>query len=226
MTMEVLVPRVEPDEREKILRALFSGLLRLILPTVWLVAIYTLSFYLLETRVWFTLGRANPVAEPSWWMSWGHLTLGLAFFQVMLTNRRYGPTMAMAHVALAWVAIAVLLGFSGSVYGFSELRSELMPTGVMSAFLLGLFLGHAAAVFCFDWQRGVPWWKAPLISAFAGPLAFAGIFYPFGYMGADVPWGAWMVIHALLLGALGVLMIVPYALLRRRIKPASGLGGA
>ena len=226
MTMEVIVPRVEPVKREETLRALVSGFLRLIVPTVWLVAVYTLSFYLLETRVWFTLGNENPVAEPSWWMSWGHLTLGLAFFQVMLTNRAHGPTMAVAHVVLAWAVIAVLLGIAGSAYGFSELRSELMPTGVMMAFLAGLFLGHVAAILTFDWQRGVPWWKAPLVAAFAGPLVFAGIFYPLGYMGADVPWGAWMGQHFVLLAAFGLLMIVPYAMLRRRIRPQSGLGGA
>lgn len=226
MTMEVLVPRVEPQEREEILRALLSGFLRLIMPTVWLVAIYTISFYFLETRVWFTLGRDNPVAEPSWWMSWGHLTLVLAFFQVALTNRRYGPTMAVAHVTLAWIVIAALLGFAGSLYGFGELRSELMPTNVMAAFLIGLYVGHVAAILTFDWQRGVPWWKAPLIAAIVGPLVFAGVFYPFGYMGADVPWGAWMVQHFVALAALGIVLIAPYAMLRRRIRPASGLGGA
>lgn len=226
MTMTVIVPRVEPVKREETLRKLLSAFLRLILPAFWLVVIYTLSFYLLETRVWFSFGASNPVAEPSWWMSWGHVTLGLAFFHVMLTNRALGPTMAFFQVVLAWALILVLLGVAGSLYGFTELRSELMPSGVMSAFLIGLILGHAASILTFDWQRGVPWWKAPLIAALVGPLVFAGVFYPFGYMGADVPWGDWMWMHFVVLAALGLLMIVPYALLRRRIRPASGLGGA
>jgi hypothetical protein len=89
-----------------------------------------------------------------------------------------------------------------------------------------VFLGHGAGILTFDWQRGVPWWKAPLVAAFAGPLVFVSVFYPFAYWGADVPWGAWLWQHFAGLVAVGLLMMGPYAMLRRRIRPAPGLGGA
>jgi len=226
MSMEVLVPRVEPVKREEMVRALLSGLLRLILPAFWLAVTYTISFYLLDTRVGFSFGVQNVAADPSAWMSWGHVLLGLAFFQVMLTNRAYGPTMAISHVLLSWLFVIVMLAVAGGLYGFAELRAELMAMGVLSAFLVSLLLGHVASIFSFDWQRGVPWWKAPVIAAIVGPLVFAGIFYPLGYWGADVPWGDWLWMHFVVLAAFGLIMVLPYAMLRRRIRPAPGLGGA
>ena len=226
MVMTVIEPRVEPIKRDQQLRAILIDFVRLIVPTIFLVATYTISFYLLENPVWFSLETENVAADPAWWMSLGHLTLGLAFFQVALTNRAHGPGMAISRVVFAWLVILFFLGIAGSLYGFTELRAELMPTKVMSAFLIGLFFGHLAAILAFDWQRGVPWWKAPLIAALIGPLVFVLIFYPFGYAGADVPWGSWLWMHFVALASVGIVMMIPYAMLRRRIKPASGLGGA
>lgn len=226
MAMGWIEPRVRPVKRGQPLRSIVTGFGKLIVPTVLLVAVYVLSFYLLSNPVWFSFAADNPQADPAWWMSLGHLSLGFAFFLVMLTNRAHGPTMAIAQVVLAWAVIGGLLAFASSLYGFNEVRAELKPTQVMAAFMTGLFMAHGAGVLSFDWQRGVPWWKAPLVATFVGPLFFVLIFYPMGYWGADVPWGAWLWMHYAALTGLGLLLMVPYALLRGRVKPAPGLGGA
>ncbi len=224
--MEVTAPQVRPARRGQPLRSILTSFMRLILPAGLLVVVYVLSFYLLETSVGFSTGAEQALADPAWWMSWGHLTLALAFFLVALTNRARGPFLALGQVVFAWAVIAGLLVFAGSLYGFSEVRSELMPTQVMWAFTIGLLLGHTVAIFAFDWQRGVPWWKAPLIAALLGPLVFTLIFYPFGYFGADVPWGTWLWMHFVALAGTGLVLLLPYAMLRKTIKPAPGLGGA
>ncbi len=226
MAMGYILPRERPLERGQPLRSVVSGFLHLIVPAIFLVAIYVLTFYLLQNPVWFSVGPENELSNPIWWMSLGHLTLALVFFAVTLTNRAHGPTRAFFHVIFAWAIMVGLLGFASSIYGLDTVRAELMPTKVMAAFLGALFAGHIAAIVTFDWQRGVPWWKAPLLSAFIGPLVFVLIFYPLGHAGMDVPWASWMWMHFLAMAFVGLVMLVPYAMLRKMIKPEPGLGGA
>ena len=226
MAMGFTEPRVRPLERGQPLRSVTAGFVRLIMPTFFLVAIYVFSFYLLQSPVWFSLETETALANPAWWMSIGHLTLALSFFAVTLTNRSHGPTLAIFQVVLAWIVIFLILGFASTLYGLDAVRAELMPAQVMGAFLGGLIAGHLAAIFAFDWQRGVPWWKAPLISGFIGPLGFILIFYPMGHSGMDAPWGTWMWMHFIALAFVGLLMLIPYAMLRGMIKPDPGLGGA
>jgi len=226
MAMGWSEPRVRPVERGRTVLSILNAIFRLIPSMLLLVAIYVVSFYLLDTRVGYTTGAENVLADPAWWMSWGHAVLVLAFFSIMLTNRAHGALMALAQVVLSWTVISLLLLFAGYSYGFAEVRTGLMPTQVMWAFLIGLFLGHVAAIYLFDWQRGVPWWKAPLIATLVGPFLFVVLFYSFGYWGADVPWGAWLWTHYLVLAGAGLALMGPYAMLRRSIKPAPGHGGA
>jgi hypothetical protein len=226
MTIGWIEPRVRPAKREPSLYAIATAFVRLLWPATLLLAVYVFSFYWLEAAVGYSNGAANPQADPAWWMSYGHLTFGLGFFLVMLTNRAHGPAMALGQVAIAWAVIVGLLTFAGALYGFREVRAELPPTQVLSALVVALLFAHTAGVFLFHWQRSVPWWKAPVAASIATPWVFVLTFYPLAYWGADVPWGAWLKDHGLALTLIGATLLILYALLRRRIRPGPGLGGA
>ena len=116
MAMGFIEPRVRPLERGQQLRSVSVGFVRLIVPSLFLVAVYAFSFYLLQSPVWFSLETENALANPAWWMSIGHLSLALSFFAVTLTNRAHGPTMAIFQVVLAWMVIFLMLGFASTLH--------------------------------------------------------------------------------------------------------------
>ena len=217
------------DPREvkgQFVRRVIDGFVGLIFPSLFLFSIYVLSFFLIEDPVWFSFATEQPLADPAWWMTLGHLALPLAFFAVSLTNRAHGPTRSFFQVVMTWAIIAGLLAIASSVYGHGEVRAELGPSQVLMAFLLALMAAHVISLAIFDLQRGVPWWKAPLSAGLAGPLVFVLIFYPLGYSGADAPWGTWMWMHFLAMAIVSLILLIPYAVLRGVIRPGRGLGGA
>ena len=206
--------------------AFVSGLIRLILPSIMLSAIYIVSFYLVQTPSGIAFETTNTLANPAWWMTAGHLSLCLAFFAVVLTNRRSGPGMAFGQVLMSWATIAVLLGLAANEYGLGTIREELFPTMTMIGFVSALLVAHIAAILAFDKTRGVPWWRAPLAAGIIAPLVFVLIFYPIGHWGADAPWTAWMGIDFVAKAMLGIVLVVPYGWLRGMVRPGPGLGGA
>ncbi len=208
------------------MRSTIANMFRLILPVTFLLASYLFAYFSMDQAVWFSWPVANPVADPHWWMKMGHLYLAGSFFIVMLTNRAYGAGLALAQVLSAWVILAALLFAAVSSYGMTEVRAALPPTSVSFAFVGALFASHVVAIFAFDLQRGVPWFKAPLLSGLLGPAALVIVFYPLAYMGADAPWGTWMWIDYVVKAMIGIAALVPYFLLRGMIRPAPGLGGA
>ncbi len=226
MVVGTLEPRVEPLKITRVVGTFIVALLRLVVPSLVLSSIYILSFYLLQEPAGISLATENALANPAWWMTMGHLSLMLAFFAVMMTNRAHGPGMALGQVVLSWLTLGGLMYFAISLYGLGTIREELFPTNVMRAFLLGLFAAHVAAIYAFDWKRSIPWWKAPLVAGIVGPLVFVLIFYPLSHPGMDAPWVSWMWMDFVAKAALGVAFLVPYNMMRRMVKPDCGLGGA
>ncbi len=228
MAFGVIESRMRPAKRGQPLRSTIANFFRLILPVTFLLGSYMLAFFSTDRPVWFSLSTGNPLADPQWWMTMGHIYLGVSFFVVMMTNRAYGVGMALAQVIASWAILFVFFAGAASAYGLGEVRTALAlpPTSVSLAFIGGLFAGHVVAIYAFDMQRGVPWFKAPIIGGLLGPAAFALVFYPLAYSGADAPWGIWMWIDFGVKAAMGVGALVPYYLLRGMIRPQPGLGGA
>lgn len=165
----------------------------------------------------------DPAAEG--WLTWGTLLLPVIFFVLNLTNRRYGPALALGAALLAWVFIA-----GGIVWALHEglihSASEIAPPGRAGAFFGAMLLGQIVNVCLFDWFRGIPWWKAPFVAALFGGLTFTVVFH--------VATGGGLDEEALpRLAALGGLQLiwacfqlVPTGFLRRAIRPCPGYGGA
>lgn len=169
----------------------------------------------------------HPSLDPSadGWLTWGMVLLPAVFFVLNLTNRRYGPAIALGAAMLAWAFIV-----GGIVWalreGIIQTASEIASPQLAGAFFGALLLGQIVNVYLFDWFRGVPWWKAPFIAALFGGLAFTASFHLATVGGFD---------HAALprLAALAGLQfiwacfqLVPTKLLRRAIRPCPGFGGA
>lgn len=226
MSFGVIESRMRPVKRGQPLRSTIANMFRLILPVTFLLASYVLAYFSMDQAVWFSWPVENPVADPHWWMKMGHLYLALSFFIVMMTNRAYGAGMALAQVLAVWAIFAAILIIAISSYGMTEVRAALPPTAVSLAFVGALFASHVVAIFAFDLQRGVPWFKAPLLSGLLGPAALVLVFYPFAYAGADAPWGTWMWMDFVVKAMIGIGALIPYYLLRGIIRPQPGLGGA
>jgi len=225
MAIDVFGATVPKPGKIDAVAAFCVGLMRLIMPAILLAALYIFSFYLLQVPLGLSLETENILANPAWWMTWGHLSLAVAFFAVALTNRAHGPGMAFGQVLMAWAIMAGLLAFAVSADGLHAVLEELFPTKVMGAFLVALMAAHLVAIQAFDMQRGMPWWKAPLVAGIVAPLIFVLIFYPFSHPGMDAPWAIWMWMDFVAKAGMGILLLLPYNMMRTLVRPAPGLSG-
>ena len=190
---------------------------RMILPVLGLSSALAAVFLFIDMPV--------PGLKSEAWLSVSHLLLPLAFLVIHLTNRRYGPGYAFWQVVGSFVLLASLTALSGGLVhhllppSFEPTAREVAAFGI--AFLLAGFLSIVA----FDGARGPRWWTAPLIGSIAGMLVFTSIFYPAAYAGTSTAWINHMGVHAGLLAASALLMLLPYWLLRRMVEPLAGYGG-
>jgi uncharacterized PurR-regulated membrane protein YhhQ (DUF165 family) len=159
------------------------------------------------------------------WLTWGVLLLPCVFFALNLTSRRYGPAIAFAAVALAWIFLA---GAAALAIREELIRSsdEIAATRTIAAFVGAMFLGQIVNIYLFDWFRGIPWWKAPFVAALCGGLVFTAVFHT--VMGGN--WNAEALPRLAVLGAVQLIwalsQLAPTQLLRRAIRPGAGYGGA
>ena len=169
----------------------------------------------------------HPSLDPAndGWLTWSTLLLPAIFFVLNLTNRRYGPAIALGAAMLAWAVIAGGIGWALRE-GIIHAASEIAPPRRAGAFFGALLLGQIVNVYFFDWFRGVPWWKAPFIAALLGGLTFTVSFHMAtggGFDEAALP-------RLAALGGLQLIwacsQLVPTQLLRRAIRPCPGFGGA
>ncbi|MEO0636609.1 MAG: queuosine precursor transporter [Pseudomonadota bacterium] len=163
-------------------------------------------------------------------LTWGAFTYPAAFLVTDLSNRAFGPAIARRVVVFGFT-LAVLL----SIF----LATPRIAIASGSAFLVAQLLD----VSVFDRLRNGIWWKAPLVSSLLGSaidtviffsLAFAPMFgfldlggadgslgfpAPFLGIGGEVPlWTSLAVGDFLVKILVGVALLGPYGLLRRRVR--------
>ncbi|MDE2500831.1 MAG: VUT family protein [Alphaproteobacteria bacterium] len=200
--------------------AVLTAVLRMILPVLSLLACFAALYLYRDTPMpLFLDGTGTP------WLTASHLLVPLAFLCVHLTNRRYGPAYAFAQVVIVSALVVGLVLFAGDQIA-PYLPQSTLPTmreaiGLGAAFFAASFV----SIVVFDGARGARWWTAPLFGFLSAAVFFALIFFPTAYAGTGALWLAHSVKYMGLLMGEGVLLLIPYWMLRGIVQPLSGFGG-
>ncbi len=223
--MEFRAPKVAPGERAKIA---LRSVLRLILPVVSLLLVLVVSYFNMDR---FVTGLDFFSAEqwslnPGYWLTWGHLVLPLAFLMASLTNRRFGQSYAFAQVLMAWVGVGLITAAAYDRWDVLYVESPFPPMQISVAFMVAFVTAQLAQVAIFDKTRGRTWWGAPLFSTLWASLVYVVIFHTMAAWGNGQPWMDTMMVDFVIKAVLAVALLLPYFLLRRRIKSLPGYGGA
>lgn len=198
----------------------FAAVLQMVLPIFGLLAFFAGLYLYRDTPVpAFLAGMGAP------WLTTAHLSLPLGFFCVHLTNRRYGPAYAFAQVVVASALIAGVVLFAGNAISPFVPQDTVPPMREAMGFGGAFFIASFISIVVFDGTRGARWWTAPLFGLLTAAVFFALIFVPTAYAGTDARWFDHGLKFAGLLAGEGVLLLIPYYLLRRIVSPISGLGG-
>ncbi len=200
--------------------AAFTAVVRMILPVLSLLACSAALYLYRDTPLpLFLDGTGTP------WLTASHLLVPVAFLCVHLTNRRYGPAYAFAQVVVVAALVAGLVLFaSNQIRPF--LPQSTLPTmreaiGLGAAFFVASFV----SIVVFDGARGAHWWTAPLFGFLSAAIFFALIFFPAAYAGTSALWLDHGIEYMGLLAGEGVLLLIPYWMLRGVVQPLSGFGG-
>lgn len=136
-------------------------------------AVVAASNYLVQFPVQGTLGAIN-LADL---LTWGAFTYPAAFLVTDLTNRRFGPAKAR-QVVFAGFLLAVVLSI--------VLATPRIAIASGTAFLVAQLLD----VFVFDKLRQSAWWRAPLVSSFAGSAIDTLLFFSLAFAAGFAMLGA------------------------------------
>ena len=198
--------------------AAVTAVLRLIVPVLALLAAFAGLYLYRDTQVAVFWGGQS-------WLTGGHLLVPVGFLCVHLTNRRYGPATAFWQVTIAAALIGAVILFAGErIAPFVPL--DTVPT-VREALAFGgaFFFASFASIVTFDGARGCHWWTAPLFGFLAAAIFFCGIFFPAAYAGTGALWLNQGLQYLGVLAGEGVLLLLPYWMLRAVVPPLSGFGG-
>ncbi|MDE2134137.1 MAG: VUT family protein [Alphaproteobacteria bacterium] len=196
-----------------------SAVLRMVVPVSALLASFVGLYLYRDTPLPLFLDGTTS------WLTAGHLLLPVGFFCIHLTNRRYGPAYAFAQVVIASALVTALVVVDGARIG-SFLPQDTLPT-MREAISFGtaFFIASFISITVFDGARGRHWWTAPLFGFFTAAIFFALIFFPAAYAGSSELWFAHGMKFMGLMAGEGIVLLIPYWLLRGMIPPLSGFGG-
>jgi uncharacterized PurR-regulated membrane protein YhhQ (DUF165 family) len=218
-----VVPSI--DEREEKRAAVLRIAMEALLPTATLAALIVCSFFLvatpfplldsLLTQIRFETIQGVPG-------KWSLVLVPGCIFVIQLTSRRYGSEISFVQIVASWVLAVPLLLLWARVS--DDTTGGLAPGGTLA---LGgaLLVSQTAVALVFDGTRCVRWWQAPLASGLWASIAFAIIYYP---LTVSVPAERLLDVFCLHVGLLSVaslLLLVPYWMLRRIIRPRGGYSG-
>ena len=146
-------------------------------------------------------------------LTYGAFSYPIAFLITDLANRSFGKVVARKIVYIGFaIGISFTLLFSTN---FTDLISIRIAIGSGTAFLFAQLLD----VQIFDKLRQKKWFVAPLTSSLIGSTVDTFIFFLISFYGTGVPW------VTLSLGDLSVkifvalLMLIPFRLLLKTLKP-------
>ncbi|MEM1140450.1 MAG: hypothetical protein AAGF19_11110 [Pseudomonadota bacterium] len=212
---------------QKIAKAL-NVLSRLVMPVAALSLWLFLAFLTSDRTITSFDFLAGDLASwnPGSWLTLGHLLLPIAFFLVVLTNRRYGAAYAAGQVGLAWIVLAIVTtillrygGEAGSDGALPDLRQA-------AAFFVAILLAQLFSIEIFDKTRGPIWWPAPFNALFWGGFVLAALYYPMAFWGTERDWLQPMVVFFGLMAVAALAMLLPYHLLRAAVRPTGGYNSA
>jgi hypothetical protein len=153
------------------------------------------------------------------------LILPGCWYCIHLTNRRYGPGYAFAHLLAALaIGLCVILVNPGNIDAWVVTMPAITGRAVISfgaAFLAANFV----AITFFDAARGPRWWTAPLMASLAASFVFSAIYYPAAFAGVYEGWTDSAIAHLAIFSAMSVLLLLPYWLLRPAMRPLDGRNG-
>ena len=209
-------------EREGGIAAFGRGLKRVILPVIALLAALMVAYLYRALPFTFIDGIVPATGA---WLSWGAVAIPLGFLVIHLTNRRYGPAIAVAAVSITWlivigVVVAHLVDPRVEISGINDITPR---TGL--ALAAALLFSQLVAVVAFDGMRSIRWWSAPLSGFFWAGIGFAAVFYPSAYLGTDMPWLEQMAVHFAVLLAGGIALTLVYWACRPLVRPLPGFAG-
>ena len=155
----------------------------------------------------------------------GDLILPGCWYCVLLTNRRYGPGYALAHLLAATVVALAVIAFNpGGIDQWAITMPAITGRAVLSfgaAFVSANFVG----ITVFDAARGPRWWMAPLVGSIAASYVFSAIYFPAAFAGVYERWPDSATAHLVVFTGMSVVLLVPYWLLRPAMRPIDGLNG-
>ena len=199
--------------------AVIGAVLRMVLPVMALLASFAGLYLYRDTPLPpFLYGTAS-------WLTFGHLIVPVGFFCVHLTNRRYGPAYAFAMVVAALALTVALLLFAGGRIMQFVPQDTVPAMREALSFGAAFFLASIVSIIVFDGTRGAHWWTAPMFGLVTAAVFFAWIFYPAAYAGTGAPWLDHALVAAAVLAGEGILLLIPYWMLRGIVPPVSGFGG-
>jgi len=185
---------------------------------------------LLASLAGIYLYRDTPVAlfldgERAPWLTAAHLLVPVAFFCVFMTNRRYGPGIALAQVITALAAVAVVILFGRQALNDALPLDSVPPMRDAAAFGAAFFAAGLVSIVVFDGARGANWWSAPLFAFVSVAIVFPPAFFAADFAGTATPWldHAWK--YAAVVAGEGLILLVPFWMLRRVVPPMAGFGG-
>lgn len=159
------------------------------------------------------------------WLTLAHLLVPVGFFCIFLTNRRYGPGYAFAQVLAAMGAVGAFVLLAGPEIG-AVIPLDTIPTLREAGAFGGAFVAASfIATLAFDGARGPRWWTAPLFGFLSAAIVFPAVYFPALYAGTDPVWLPDGLQYMGVLAAAGILLLLPFWILRRMVPPMAGFGG-
>ncbi len=207
-------------ERKGFLSSIGNGMrvvARLIVPVILLLAVLSASYMYGGIKI--------PQMSFAPWLTLGHALIMLSFLAVMLTNRRYGPAYALAQVVLAMGVIGSVTVANAADLASLVPQVAAVPERIAIAFSCAFLAANLAAIVTFDAARGPRWWTAPLVGSIFAAMIFALVFYPVAFLGQPVDWTNHMLVHGGVMAGAGIVLLVPYWMLRRMVPPMPGYNG-
>ena len=159
------------------------------------------------------------------WLTLAHLLVPLGFYCVFMTNRRYGPAYAFAQVVSTLALVAALVLFARDTLDSFIPLAHAPALREALAFIGSFFFASFVAIVAFDGARGPHWWTAPLIGFLVAAVLFASAFFAFQFAGTPTDWLGQSLSFMGLAAGEGLLLLIPFWVMRRMVPPMAGFGG-
>ena len=213
-----------PTEMTKWEKAAVLGLaeVRLVIP-VSLLLVLLGAAYLYADALFSLAGLPAPIWDAGLGIS--DLILPGCWYTIHLTNRRYGPGYAFAHLLAALVISLLVILINPNHIDQWVVTMPAITGRTAFSFGAAFLAANFVAITFFDAACGPRWWSAPLVASFAASFVFSAIYYPAAFAGVYERWTDSAIAHFAVFFGMSVLLLAPYWLLRATMRPLNGRNG-